>query len=133
MINEVETKIEIEMTSSAFDQIYLIQENDYTLEGLHFRLKIEGKGCHGFDYALGFSEKKEDDLLHTLHSEGRSLEIIIDPFSAYYCAQGLINYVFDIKELMEGFHFENANQLQFRGKFFKDCSKLPFSKSSNLE
>ena len=42
--------IKIFVTDSAVRQIQLMQENDYTLEGHSFRIKIGGKGCEGFTH-----------------------------------------------------------------------------------
>ena len=53
----------IQISKEALSQIKLIKENDYTVEGLHFRISIDGKGCNGFDYALGFHQKNDDDQM----------------------------------------------------------------------
>ena len=50
------------VSDSAVRQIQLMQDHDYTLEGLLFRIKIGGKGCGGFTYDTGFSEHHTDDL-----------------------------------------------------------------------
>ncbi len=115
--------IHIKFTQTAMDQLQLIKDNDYTIEGLCFRLKIEGKGCHGFDYALGFSERHQDDL--TLHIPHSNLDYVMDPFTAFYCQSGVVDYIQDFENNAEGFHYENDSQKSYRGKFFKDESKAP--------
>lgn len=123
-------KIKIDMSAAAFEQIQLIAENDYTLEGLSFRLKIDGKGCEGFTYATGFSQKEEDDIELIYQREDRQLILIIDPFTAHYCQEGLLDYLLHAKENQEGFTFSNNNEDKYHGKFFKDESLVPQFKGS---
>jgi iron-sulfur cluster assembly accessory protein len=125
MIDVTIEEIKIEMTKSAFKQIELIHENDYTLSAQFFRLQIDGKGCNGFDYALGFSQKHQDDLVHTISRDGQTVSILLDPFTAFYCKTGEIDYILDLENSAEGFHFQNNSEKQYRGKFFKDESKAP--------
>jgi Fe-S cluster assembly iron-binding protein IscA len=119
--------IKLFVTDSAVRQIQLMQENDYTLEGLSFRIKIGGKGCEGFTYDTGFSELHPDDLViiqnyPLIHFE---LKILIDPFTAYYTQDSTLDYLLDTSNNDEGFVVTNAADGEHRGKFFKDESKLP--------
>ncbi len=67
------------LTEAAFMQAHTMLEHDYTLEGLQFRLKIGGKGCDGFTYETGFSEKHEDDHVLEFNSEQNLiLNILVD-------------------------------------------------------
>ena len=115
----------IDITDRAFDQFQLIQENDFTLEGKSIRLSIDGKGCGGFDYALGFDEKKEGDQILKLVKNGQSLELLVDAFASFYAQEGLIDFILDTERDTDGFIFENKNEKNFRGKFFKDESQTP--------
>jgi Fe-S cluster assembly iron-binding protein IscA len=115
--------IKIEFTPDAVGQLKLIIQNDYTIKDLHFRIKIDGKGCGGFDYALGFSKKLDDDML--LDIAESNLQFIMDPFTAQYGSTGVVTYLQDFANDAEGFYFENTNEKDHRGKFFKDESKLP--------
>ena len=54
----------------------------------------------------------------------------IDPFTAYYCQSGEVDYILNIEKEVEGFHFENKNEKNHRGKFFKNEDKTPKFKSS---
>ena len=71
MMEKVDPKdIQIKFSQNAIDQLSVITENDHTIGGLVFRLKIDGKGCNGFDYILGFSEPDTDDMCFcTNHGE----------------------------------------------------------------
>jgi iron-sulfur cluster insertion protein len=115
------------VTDSAVRQIQLMQENDYTLEGLQFRIKIGGKGCGGFTYDTGFSERHEDDLVVelTYPTIDYVLRILIDPFTAFYTQEATLDYLLDPQNNEEGFVITNAREAEHRGKFFKDEAKLP--------
>jgi iron-sulfur cluster insertion protein len=119
--------IKLFVTDSAVRQIKLMQDNDYTLEGLNFRIKIGGKGCAGFTYDTGFSEQHPDDLIIKQHYSLIDYELVIlmDPFTAYYTQELTLDYLLDTTQNEEGFIVNNAADGQHRGKFFKDESKLP--------
>lgn len=119
--------IKLFVTDSAVRQIQVMQENDYTLEGLSFRIKIGGKGCEGFTYDTGFSEKHEDDLVIVQDYPliNFKLTVLMDPFTAFYTQDLTLDYLLDITNNEEGFIVNNAADGQHRGKFFKDDSRLP--------
>src|SRR6476660_9505537 len=102
--------IQLLITDSAVRQIQLMQENDYTLEGLSFRIKIGGKGCGGFTYDTGFSERHADDLLITKKYPliNAELTILMDPFTAFYTQKATLDYLLDTTSNEEGFVVENA-------------------------
>jgi Fe-S cluster assembly iron-binding protein IscA len=125
MIDISASDLNITITTDAFNQIKLIQDNDYTIQDQVFRLKIDGKGCNGFDYALGFTEAHPDDLKYTFNQGDSAITFNIDPFTAYYCKLGKVDYISNVKKMVEGFHFENLNEKDHRGKFFKNESKVP--------
>lgn len=119
--------INLFITDSAIRQIQLIEKNDYTLEGHSFRIKISGKGCDGFTYTTGFSQKQTDDLVikRDVPLISYQLIILMDPFTAYYSQEVTVDYLLNPETNEEGFIITNAQQLEHRGKFFKDTSKLP--------
>ncbi len=119
--------IKLFVTDSAVRQIQLMQENDYTLEGLSFRIKIGGKGCEGFTYDTGFSELHADDLVIKQKYDliNFELTVLIDPFTAFYTQEVTLDYLLDTTNNEEGFIVNNAADGQHRGKFFKDEAKLP--------
>ena len=121
------TDIKMLITDSAVRQIQLMQENDYTLEGLLFRIKIDGKGCEGFTYGTGFSEFHADDLI--IEKEYPlikfKLRVLLDPFTAFYAQEITLDYLLDTQNNEEGFIVTNPREKEHRGKFFKDESKIP--------
>ncbi len=88
-------EFQIDLTDSAFKQIQLILENDFTLEGHQFRLKIGGKGCDGFTYDTGFSTKIDDDIELIFKQNDESISILLDDFTGFYCKEGLLDFLFD--------------------------------------
>jgi iron-sulfur cluster insertion protein len=119
--------IKLFVTDSAIRQIQLMLENDYTLEGLFFRIKIGGKGCGGFTYDTGFSELHSDDLMIKKDYPSIQLELVIlmDPFTAFYTQEATLDYLLETQSNEEGFILTNAADGAHKGKFFKDQSKLP--------
>jgi iron-sulfur cluster insertion protein len=126
MMNAI-NPLQIEVTDRALAQIKLILENDYTLTDKTLRISIDGKGCNGFDYAIGFDKKFENDKV----IDQGDFQIVLDPFASHYCNQGELDYLFDIANDVEGFIFTNKNEKNYRGKFFKDESKAPDPKDLN--
>ncbi len=119
--------IKLFVTDSAVRQIQLMQLNDYTLDGLKFRVKIGGKGCEGFTYDTGFSEQHADDLVieQNFTLINFKLTVLMDPFTAFYTQELSLDYLLDTTNNEEGFVVNNAADGQHRGKFFKDESQLP--------
>lgn len=119
--------IKLFVTDSAVRQIQVMQENDYTLAGHLFRIKIGGKGCEGFTYDTGFSEPHADDLTVELSYPliNFHLKVLMDPFTAFYTQELTLDYLLDTTNNEEGFIVNNAADGQHRGKFFKDEGKLP--------
>ncbi len=113
----------------ALSQLNLIMENDITLKGKYLRLLISGKGCDGFTYSVGFTDMNDDDLqIPVLDESGQnsSIELLMDPFTAFYLQNCFVDYQQDFVNNEEGFTVKNLNQKDFSGKFWKaDQSKVP--------
>lgn len=112
---------DLDLSRAAYEQIKLIMENDYTMQDNFFRLKIGGKGCDGFTYELGFTEKDDEDL----ELKYEDLIILIDPFTFHYCKEGYIDFLLNPKTNEDGFIFVNKNEDKYHGKFFKDEEMVP--------
>ena len=106
----------------ARSQIELMVRYDETIEGKNLRILIAGKGCHGFDYHVGFDRCREDDF--TIALEGVGVDIIMDPFSAHYLTHCSLDYKQNFETLEEGFVVENKNQDDYRGKFWRKAPSL---------
>lgn len=116
---------QINLSDAASRQIKLIEENDYTLSGKKFRLKIGGKGCDGFTYEMGFDNLATDDHILPYQTTYGLVEIILDPFTAFYCQEGNLDFFFNPNTDEDGFLFINHNEDKYVGKFFKDPTLLP--------
>ena len=71
---------------------------------LVLRVAIQGGGCSGFQYGLGFDRGSvEGDL----ESEQHGIRLVVDPFSAPYLQGATVDFVHSIQE--SGFKIENPN------------------------
>lgn len=123
----------LSFSSMALSQYQLIVENDFTLKGKYLRVLISGKGCDGFTYSVGFTDWHQEDLkVPVLDAEGTpvsdAIEVLMDPFTAFYLQQVAIDYLQDFANNNEGFTVTNLNQKEFAGKFWRQeagQSKVP--------
>jgi len=118
----------VDFTKTAFEQLKLIIENDFTLAGKYFRILISGKGCDGFTYAAGFTDLMDDDFIVNIggNSNNTDLQIIIDPFAAFYLNRVSVDYQFHPLANEEGFIITNLKQDEYKGKFFnREDASLP--------
>jgi len=74
------------------------------------RVAIQGGGCSGFEYALGFDRGAETGD-HELEYHG--VKVVVDPFSAPYLQGSTIDFLETIQE--SGFKIENPNVVQACG------------------
>jgi iron-sulfur cluster assembly protein len=68
------------------------------------RVAIEGGGCSGFQYGLGFDRGAQEGD-HEFECEG--VTVVVDPFSAPYLSGARVDYLETIQEA--GFKIDNPN------------------------
>ncbi|HZN21931.1 MAG TPA: iron-sulfur cluster insertion protein ErpA [Gaiellaceae bacterium] len=103
-----ETLITLTPVAAAKVRELLAEEPDG--ESLVLRVAIQGGGCSGFQYGLGFdSGAAEGDLELTL--EG--VPVVVDPFSAPYLTGTTIDFLNTIQE--SGFKIDNPNAVSSCG------------------
>ena len=68
------------------------------------RVAIEGGGCSGFQYGLGFDRGAQEGD-HEFVCEG--VPVVVDPFSAPYLSGAIVDYLETIQE--SGFKIDNPN------------------------
>ena len=92
----------IALTPGAAEKVreLLAEEGDETLV---LRVAIQGGGCSGFQYGLGFDTVAEGD--EQLELEG--VPVVVDPFSAPYLRGTTIDFLNTIEE--SGFKIDNPN------------------------
>ena len=74
------------------------------------RVAIEGGGCSGFQYGLGFDRAAQEGD-HEFDCEG--VQVVVDPFSAPYLMGARVDYLETIQE--SGFKIENPNAVSSCG------------------
>lgn len=118
----------IKITASAQWQIALMIQNEFNQEKYGLRMSIDGKGCDGFSYAIGFTEIKKNgehpDLIFTqeisdINGKPYQLKVIMDPFAAHYLQIVTVDYQFNPETEEEGFIVSNHSQKKFHGKFWR--------------
>ena len=74
------------------------------------RVAIEGGGCSGFQYGLGFDRSAQEGD-HAFECEG--VQVVVDPFSAPYLSGAIVDYLETIQE--SGFKIDNPNAVSSCG------------------
>lgn len=93
----------IQLTARAARQINKIKDDENLDDELYLRVAVEGGGCSGLSYKLGFDVRTEDDNLYQSHG----IEIIVDPKHIIYLNGIEIDYPDGLDA--RGFTFENPN------------------------
>jgi iron-sulfur cluster assembly protein len=92
----------VELTERAAEKVRELQSTEPVGEASVLRIAIQGGGCSGFQYGLGFDRGAlEGD--HELEQHG--VTIVVDPFSAPYLTGATIDWLDGLQE--SGFKIEN--------------------------
>lgn len=101
--SETEVKVPVILTERAANQIREIKENESLDSELYLRVAVEGGGCSGLSYKLGFDVRMDED--NVVESQG--VEIIITPKHLMYLEGIVIDYPDGLDA--RGFTFDNPN------------------------
>ena len=94
----------VSLTPTAAAKIKELMADEPDAGSLVLRVAIQGGGCSGFQYGLGFdSGVAQGDL--ELELEG--VRVVVDPFSAPYLSGASIDFLNTIEE--SGFKIDNPN------------------------
>ena len=94
----------LSLTESAAAKVKQLMAEEPEGEAAVLRVAIQGGGCSGFQYGLGFDRgSQEGDLELELHG----VPVVVDPFSAPYLKGAEIDYVDSIQAA--GFAISNPN------------------------
>ena len=74
------------------------------------RVAIQGGGCSGFQYGLGFDSGSQDG---DLELDQHGVTVVVDPFSAPYLRGASIDFLEGIQE--SGFKIDNPNAVSSCG------------------
>lgn len=100
----------ITVTEVAAAKIKELQADEPAGEAEVLRVAIQGGGCSGFEYALGFDRGAQDG---DVQFEAHGVTVVIDPFSAPYIAGAEIDFLNTITE--SGFKISNPNAVSSCG------------------
>ena len=109
-IAERPTETLLDLTPLAAQKVKDLMAEEPDAESLVLRVAIQGGGCSGFQYGLGFdTAAAEGD--HELELEG--VRVVVDPFSAPYLQGAKIDYLNGLQE--SGFKIDNPNAVSSCG------------------
>ncbi len=94
----------VTLTESAASKIKQLLAEDPEQDVQVLRVAIQGGGCSGFQYALGFDRGPQDG---DNEIEMHGVKVVIDPFSAPYLTGSEIDYVDAL--MGAGFAINNPN------------------------
>jgi iron-sulfur cluster assembly accessory protein len=99
----VEHETVVSLTEGAATKIRELMAEEPEGDTGVLRIAVQGGGCSGFEYALGFDQGAQEGD-HRVSSHG--IDIVVDPFSAPYLTGTQIDFV---DGLQGGFAINNPN------------------------
>ncbi len=102
-IEHAETTV-VTLTEGAATKIANLMAQEPAGEAEVLRVAIQGGGCSGFEYALGFDRGAQAGD-HELEFHG--VRVVVDPFSAPYLQGSTIDFLEGLQE--SGFKIDNPN------------------------
>jgi iron-sulfur cluster assembly protein len=95
---------EITLTARAAEKVRDLMAQEPAGEAEVLRVAIQGGGCGGFEYALGFDRgAAEGDA----EAEFHGVRVVVDPASAPYLKGATVDFVESLQE--SGFKIDNPN------------------------
>jgi iron-sulfur cluster assembly protein len=94
----------VTLTEGAAAKISRLMAEEPAGEAEVLRVAIQGGGCSGFEYALGFDRGAQTGD-HELEFHG--VRVVVDPFSAPYLQGSTIDFLEGLQE--SGFKIDNPN------------------------
>jgi iron-sulfur cluster assembly protein len=94
----------VSLTASAAAKVKQLMAEEPEGEAAVLRVAIQGGGCSGFQYGLGFDRGAQEGD-HELELHG--VQVVVDPFSAPYLQGAEIDYIDSIQAA--GFAINNPN------------------------
>ena len=94
----------VTLTAKAAVKVSALMAEEPAGEAEVLRVAIQGGGCSGFEYALGFDRGAQQGD-HELEFHG--VRVVVDPFSAPYLQGSTIDFLEGLQE--SGFKIDNPN------------------------
>ncbi len=108
-IETIETTT-LTLTARAAEKVRGLMAAEPAGEAAVLRVAIQGGGCSGFEYALGFDRAAADgDLM----LEQNGVTVVVDPFSAPYLKGATVDFLETLQE--SGFKIDNPNAVSSCG------------------
>jgi iron-sulfur cluster assembly protein len=102
-IEQSETTV-VTLTAGAATKVRALMAQEPAGEAEVLRVAIQGGGCSGFEYALGFDRGAQSG---DLELEFHGVKVVVDPFSAPYLQGSNIDFLEGLQE--SGFKIDNPN------------------------
>src|SRR4051812_45405176 len=100
----IETSRVVTLTERAAGKVRDLMAQEPAGEAEVLRIAIQGGGCGGFEYALGFDRgATADDAEHEFYG----VRVVVDPASAQYLKGATIDFVDTLTD--SGFKVDNPN------------------------
>jgi iron-sulfur cluster assembly protein len=100
----------VTLTEGAAEKVRALMDAEPAGEAEVLRVAIQGGGCSGFEYALGFDRGAQAGD-HELSFHG--VTVVVDPFSAPYLQGSTIDFLQGLQE--SGFKIDNPNAVSACG------------------
>ena len=100
----------VALTETAAEKVKLLMAEEPSGEAEVLRVAIQGGGCSGFQYGLGFDRGSQEG---DHESEQHGVTVVVDPFSAPYLKGAQIDFVDGLQE--SGFKIDNPNAISACG------------------
>ncbi len=94
----------VNLTPTAALKIKELMAQEPPGEAAVLRLAIQGGGCSGFQYGLGFDRGSQEGDIELLQ---HGVSIVVDPFSVPYLRGAQVDFLEGLQE--SGFKIENPN------------------------
>ena len=101
---ETQTSEVVTLTARAADKVRGLMAEEPAGEADVLRIAIQGGGCSGFEYALGFDRGAQEGD-HEVEFHG--VRVVVDPFSVPYLQGATIDFLEGLQE--SGFKIDNPN------------------------
>lgn len=99
----------VQLTERAAKQVQKIRSAENLEDELRLRVAVEGGGCSGLSYKLGFDYKTDEDEVLVSHG----IEILVDPKHVMYLKGISVDYPDGLDA--RGFTFDNPNATETCG------------------
>lgn len=100
-------EIDIKVTDSAVKEFKKALAESQSEEETLVRVSVQGGGCSGFMYGLGFVGKEEVNTTEDIIEEFDGVKLVVDKKSLLYLDGTTIDWVEDLNQ--RGFKFVNPN------------------------